>query len=84
MLQILELRYMLLGSRSTMLGIYWKNVIYLELIRRGYDVYVGKLDDLEVDFVCMDQKRTIYYQVAATVRDEKNIKERIIAASKDP
>lgn len=39
-----------------MLGIYWKNVIYLELIRRGYDVYVGKLDDLEVDFVCMDQK----------------------------
>ena len=56
------LRYMLLGSRSTDVGHILENVIYLELIRRGYDVYVGKLDDLEVDFVCMDQKRTIYYQ----------------------
>lgn len=51
------LRYMLLGSRSTDVGHILENVIYLELIRRGYDVYVGKLDDLEVDFVCMDQKK---------------------------
>ena len=55
------LRYMLLGSRSTDVGHILENVIYLELIRRGYEVYVGKLDDLEVDFVCMDQKRIIYY-----------------------
>ena len=57
-------------------------VIYLELIRRGYDVYVGKLDDLEVDFVCMDQKRTIYYQVAATVRDEKTLKRELLPLQK--
>ena len=36
-------------------------------------MYVGKIDDLEVDFVAMDGKRTIYYQVAATVRDEKTL-----------
>ena len=65
------LRYMLLGSSSTDVGHILENVVYLELLRRGYEVYVGKIDDLEVDFVAMDGKRTIYYQVAATVRDEK-------------
>lgn len=68
------LRYMLLGSRSTDVGHILENVIYLELLRRGYDVYVGKIDDLEVDFVAQDQKKTIYYQVAATVRDKNTLK----------
>ena len=76
------LRYMLLGSRSTDVGHILENVIYLELIRRGYEVYVGKLDDLEVDFVCMDQKRIIYYQVAATVRDEKTLKRELLPLQK--
>lgn len=48
-----------------------ENVIYLELLRRGYDVYVGKIDTFEVDFVAQNSKGTIYYQVALTVRDEK-------------
>lgn len=76
------LRYMLLGSRSTDVGHILENVIYLELIRRGYEVYVGKFDDLEVDFVCMDQKRIIYYQVAATVRDEKTLKRELLPLQK--
>lgn len=67
------LRYILLGSRSTDVGHILENVIYLELLRRGYDVYVGKVDDLEVDFVAQDRKKTIYYQVAATVRDENTL-----------
>lgn len=67
------LRYMLLGSCSTDVGHILENVIYLELLRRGYDVYVGKVDDLEVDFVAQDRKKTIYYQVAATVRDENTL-----------
>lgn len=67
------LRYMLLGSRSTDVGHILENVIYLELIRRGYDVYVGKLDELEADFVAMDSKGIRYYQVAASVRDDKTL-----------
>lgn len=76
------MRYMLLGSRSTDVGHILENVVYLELIRRGYDVYVGKIDDLEVDFVAQDQKKTIYYQVAATVRDENTLKRELVPLQK--
>ena len=68
------MRYMLLGSRSTDVGHILENVVYLELLRRGYDVYVGKVDELEVDFVAVDSKKTTYFQVAATVRDESTLK----------
>lgn len=64
------LRRMLLGSKKMDVGHILENIIYLELIRRGYDVYVGKLNELEVDFVAMDENGQIYYQVAASVRDE--------------
>ena len=67
------LRYMILGSGSTDVGHILENVIYLELLRRGCEVSVGKIDELEVDFVAMEQKRPTYYQVAATVRDEKTL-----------
>ena len=67
------LRYALLGSRSTDVGHILENVIYLELLRRGYEVYVGKVDDIEVDFVAMNNKTITYIQVAATVRDEKTL-----------
>ena len=76
------LRFMLLGSRSTDVGHILENVVYLELLRRGYDVYVGKVDDLEVDFVAMDEKRIIYYQVAATVRDEVTLKRELTPLQK--
>lgn len=68
------LRYILLGSRSTDVGRILENVVYLELLRRGCEVYVGKVDGLEVDFVAMDEKRLTYYQVAASVRDESTLK----------
>ena len=67
------LRYMLLGSKSTDVGHILENIIYLELLRRGYQVYVGKVDDIEVDFVAMNTGGLIYFQVAATVRDEKTL-----------
>lgn len=67
------LRYMLLGSKSTDVGHILENVIYLELLRRGYEVYVGKMENTEVDFVAINDKKTIYFQVAATVRDEKTL-----------
>ena len=76
------LRSMLLGSRSMDVGHILENVVYLELIRRGYDVYVGKVGDLEVDFVAMDFRGITYYQVAATVRDEKTLKREITPLEK--
>ena len=50
-----------------------ENVVYLELLRRGYDVYVGKINSFEVDFVAQNSKGTSYYQVALSVRDEKTL-----------
>lgn len=67
------LRFMLLGSRQTDAGHILENVIYLELRRRGYDVYVGKVDGFEVDFVAQNSRGTVYYQVALTVRDAKTL-----------
>lgn len=46
---------------------------WIELIRRCCEVSVGKIDKLEVDFVVEDWNRLVYYQVAATVRDEKTL-----------
>lgn len=67
------LRYMLLGKRQYDMGHILENVIYLELLRRGFDVYVGKVDSLEVDFVAQNSKETVYYQAALTVRDKKTL-----------
>lgn len=67
------LRYMLLGTRSTDVGHILENVVYLELLRRGYEVYVGIINDNEVDFVAIDNKKITYFQVSATVRDEKTL-----------
>jgi len=46
-----------------------ENIVYLELIRRGWRVFVGKTGAWEVDFVAQRGGETAYYQVAATVRD---------------
>ena len=67
------LRYMLLGSRQADVGYILENVVYLELLRRWYDVYVGKVDEFEVDFVAQNNRGTAYFQVALTVRDEKTL-----------
>lgn len=67
------MRYMLLGSKMMDTGHILENVVYLELLRRGYDVYVGKIDNYEVNFVAQNHKGTIYYQVALIVRDEKTL-----------
>ena len=66
------LRGYLLGKKSNSdMGHILENIVYLELLRRGYKVYVGKVDDLEVDFVAENRDGLKYYQVALTVRDEK-------------
>lgn len=67
------LRYFLLGRSHVDTGHLLENVVYLELLRRGYQVFVGKWDELEVDFVAVHQEGTLYVQVAATVRDENTL-----------
>ena len=66
------LRSYLLGKKADSdMGHILENIVYLELLRRGDRVYVGKVDDLEVDFVAENRDGLRYYQVALTVRDEK-------------
>ena len=76
------LRYSFLGKKATDVGHILENVVYLELIRRGFDGYVGKVNELEVDFVAMDGEKIIYYQVAATVRDENTLKRELSSLEK--
>lgn len=67
------LRQHLLGARNIDQGHILENVIYLELLRRGNDVYVGHLLDGEVDFVAQSPDGIAYYQVAATVLDPSTL-----------
>ena len=66
------LRSYLLGKKSNSdMGHLLENIVYLELLRRGYKVYVGKVDDMEIDFVAENREGIKYYQVALSTRDEK-------------
>ena len=67
----LGLRYFILGRKLGDRGHILENIVYLELIRRGYEVYIGKVDDYEVDFVALNTKGRIYVQVCETLRDNE-------------
>lgn len=68
------LRNYLLGKKAGQdMGHLLENVVFLELLRRGYKVYVGKLDDMEIDFVAENHEGLVYYQVALTTRDEATL-----------
>lgn len=64
------IRNQLTGLRNTDYGHVLENIIYLELIRRGYSVTIGKIGSLEVDFVATKPNEKIYYQVSATILDD--------------
>ena len=63
------LRTMLLGDRIRDFGHVLENIVYLELNRRGYRVSIGKVGNLEVDFIAEKNGQKIYYQVAASILD---------------
>lgn len=65
------IRNKLIGLRNTDYGHVLENIVYLELLRRGYEVSIGKIGSLEVDFVASKPNEKIYYQVSATIMDEK-------------
>ena len=68
----LGLRYYMLGRKLGNRGHILENIVYLELIRRGYEVYIGKVDDFEVDFVAINSNGKKYFQVCETLRDNEN------------
>ena len=72
----LGLRYFILGRKIGDYGHVLENVVYLELLRRGYDVFIGKVDEYEVDFVAFNNDGRIYVQVADTLKgkDENDTK----------
>ena len=61
------LRYSVLGYSPDSVAAMLENVIYLELLRRGYDVYVGKLDNAEIDFIAVKQENKVYIQAAQKI-----------------
>ena len=65
----LGLRNHILGYRQTDPGYALENIIYFELLRRGYKVDIGRIDNMEVDFVARNKDDVRYYQVAWTVND---------------
>jgi predicted AAA+ superfamily ATPase len=65
------LRNHLLSATNTDVGHQVENIVYLELLRRGYRVTIGKLDGKEIDFVATKQNTKEYYQVALTALDER-------------
>jgi hypothetical protein len=75
----LGLRQMILGNRNIDMGHILENVIYLELIRRKGNVYVGQFDKNEIDFVIVNSNEIEYYQVALTVLDENTLKRELDA-----
>jgi predicted AAA+ superfamily ATPase len=67
------LRFYLLGSRGSDAGRILENVVFLELLRRGWELHIGKMDDKEIDFIAVKGDLREYYQVALSVRDEATL-----------
>jgi len=67
------IRNLIVISKSEDLGHVIENIVYLELIRRGYKVNVGKVGDAEVDFIATGMNKTVYIQVSATVLHKKTL-----------
>ena len=64
------LRYSVLGYNADSAASMLENIVYLELLRRGYDVCVGKLEGYEIDFIATRQDEKIYVQVAQEIQND--------------
>lgn len=67
------LRRIICGSKGGDMGHILENIIYLELLRRNGEIYVGKMGEDEIDFIVLSQGQKSYYQVSLSVRDEQTL-----------
>lgn len=68
------MRRVICGSKGGDMGHILENIIYLELLRGGGEIYVGKIGDAGIDFIVLSNGQKQYYQVALSVRDENTMK----------
>ena len=66
-----SLRYSVLGYDPDSVSAMLENIIYIELLSRGFSVYVGKMDTFEIDFVAIRQNQKIYIQVCREINSTK-------------
>ena len=78
----LGFRYATLGRRNMDYGRALENVVYLELLRRGYETYVGKVGDLEIDFIAMRGNEKMYVQVSTDISDKETFRREIAPFAK--
>ncbi|KGK91571.1 ATPase [Desulfosporosinus sp. HMP52] len=67
------LKYAMMGYRDRDISGILENIVFLELKRKGYQVYVGKFDDKEIDFVAVKREQKVYVQVAYKLAEESTV-----------
>lgn len=72
------------GRRDSDFGHILENIVFLELLRRGYSVQIGKIGELEIDFVASNPKEKIYIQVSQSIMDEKTLNRELRALQTIP